>query len=379
MVDINQELQYYQPIDVDKLSGENAAIPDNIRNSIILYNKAIESLRISSEDIAVIELKKAVSMNPSFYEAINLLGICYLLIEDFAKAELMFERVALAEANGINAFRYLGIVAETVGVEEYSKLSGINLPASSDARDKSQSSNKNSRQSRRDYSGKSTGSNTRMNTLRYIAGFLIGVFICAVFVLSGGIDKNTTDLTVLNTQNETINKKYELLQTQYNNLDKELSLQKDLVKTANSKVDYYLLTNKLFEIYGLYSKKDYEGAADLLLLIKDTKYNDPAASFYTSLVSEVLPLAAKSAYDKGRSYLTSKNYTDAINIFQKVELYYKGFSEMDVVYYDIGRCYQALNDLTNADDAYQKVIDNFPDSQYAGYSAARIKEMGINP
>jgi len=45
----------------------------------VLYNKALEDFRAKSEDIAIIELKKAISLNPDFHEAMNLLGIFYII------------------------------------------------------------------------------------------------------------------------------------------------------------------------------------------------------------------------------------------------------------------------------------------------------------
>ena len=64
MINLKQELEGYAPInfkDVEKGAGD---IPDNVKNSIVLYNKALESLKSGSEDIAIIELKKAISMHP---------------------------------------------------------------------------------------------------------------------------------------------------------------------------------------------------------------------------------------------------------------------------------------------------------------------------
>jgi len=73
LINLGQELLNYPPINLANLAESNREIPDNIKNSIILYNKALESLRTNSEDIAIIELKKAISISPDFYEAMNLL------------------------------------------------------------------------------------------------------------------------------------------------------------------------------------------------------------------------------------------------------------------------------------------------------------------
>ena len=103
MIDIKTEIQDYKKINIDELVANGQVLAENIRNSIVLYNKAIESLSTGSEDIAMIELKKAVSLNPQFYEALNLLGICYNHINDNEKAAEIFNRVLKAENNGVKA------------------------------------------------------------------------------------------------------------------------------------------------------------------------------------------------------------------------------------------------------------------------------------
>ena len=110
MIDLRQEIQDYNIINLRDISQNESEIPDNIRNSIFLYNKAIESIRNGSEDIAIIELKKAISMNPHFNEAMNLLGLCYSYTKDNAKAAEAFDKVIKAEQNSVKALRYMSLM-----------------------------------------------------------------------------------------------------------------------------------------------------------------------------------------------------------------------------------------------------------------------------
>ena len=107
MIDFKKELQNYPPNDLNKLSESNPDMPDNIKNSIMLYNKALEKFRFGSEDIAIIELRKAISLNPDFYEAYNLLGVFYIYTKDYDNAAQVFKKVIEAEKNSIIALNYL--------------------------------------------------------------------------------------------------------------------------------------------------------------------------------------------------------------------------------------------------------------------------------
>ncbi|MDO8686407.1 MAG: tetratricopeptide repeat protein, partial [Clostridiales bacterium] len=107
MINIKAELVNFPPVNIKNLEGQASELSENYRNSITLYNKAIESIKTNSEDIAVIELKKCISLNPEFFEAYNLLGLCLINMKDSKRATEVFEKVITAEANGITAARYL--------------------------------------------------------------------------------------------------------------------------------------------------------------------------------------------------------------------------------------------------------------------------------
>jgi len=104
-------------IDLDKLSQANPNIPDNIKNSIVLYNKALEDFRAKSEDIAIIELKKAISLNPDFHEAMNLLGIFYMYIGENDKAAEVFQKLWMRkkQRNGDEIFKEIDSGYDPVG------------------------------------------------------------------------------------------------------------------------------------------------------------------------------------------------------------------------------------------------------------------------
>ena len=57
-MDLKAELSNFRTIDLDEFVREGEHIPDNVRNSVYLYNKAIEDLRTGSEDMAIIKLKR---------------------------------------------------------------------------------------------------------------------------------------------------------------------------------------------------------------------------------------------------------------------------------------------------------------------------------
>ena len=77
MINLRDELKNFAPVDLESILKINPDISEDYKTSVDLYNSALENLRFNSEDIAIIELKKAVALNPEFNEAVMLLGVCF--------------------------------------------------------------------------------------------------------------------------------------------------------------------------------------------------------------------------------------------------------------------------------------------------------------
>lgn len=107
MQNMNEELLSYKPIDMDDVEKKIGTIPEDIKNAFEMYNKALRDINNKNEDIAIIELKKAVSIYPAFYEAMNLMGICYMRMDDEENARRMFSKIIQMDDNSIRALRYL--------------------------------------------------------------------------------------------------------------------------------------------------------------------------------------------------------------------------------------------------------------------------------
>ena len=78
---------------------KNARLLEKYNDAINMYNKALRQFKQGSTDLALIQLKKAVSLNPNFVEAYNLLTAYYLSVNDKLRAK---EYISLAISAGLN-------------------------------------------------------------------------------------------------------------------------------------------------------------------------------------------------------------------------------------------------------------------------------------
>ena len=381
MMDIKAELNNFRAIDLDEIVRGGEVIPDNVRNSVYLYNKAIEDLRNNSEDMAAIKLKKAVALNPHFNEALNLLGVCYTFIGEKEKAAEAFSKVIRSESNSVYALSFMqrNKLTDVVPAEEGSGNPVLNLqqqpgePLKRIRKKKGKTlkpakpekplfdPNRNRRIAR----------NIARFAVGFLSGLLVGAFIYFMLPKPEPVQLPPVEEEIEAAVNEAkriFDQQYAALEAKYETAQKE---KEDAVKEA----DYYKAALRLYEIESLVGSKEYESAADMLMLMKTIEFRDAEKDKFDSLYEKVMPLAAKTAYDRGYREYNSKKYEDALKSFEKVRIYDPGYSKMDAALYYMGRCYQLLKDSRNAIALYQEIVDNYPSSWYVKNAKQRINEL----
>lgn len=371
MINLKQEILNYSSINLKNLAADEAEIPDDIKNSITLYNKAIESIRTDNEDIAIIELKKAISMNQNFHEAMNLLGICYSYTKEYVKAAEIFEKVIAAENNSIKALKYLGLLNsnETVGKAIDSKNRSYNNEIYNAKVKKSLSILDDIVNLKR---------NWKVDLKKYIIGFLLCAIIVAIFAFirykpeneyiissSNADSTSTSDNISSNTENVKI--------------AEELNKTQSDLKNAITQINYYKNSFKLYEIDALLTAKNYETAADMLVLLKSVNFIEPEKEKFDKLYSVIMNKAADKLKDEAWLLYKNKKYQEAIDKLTKMQLYGDSSTYMDFSFYCMGRCYIGLNDPMRAVEAFEKIISTYPNSQYIRYAQSRIKELKSIP
>lgn len=96
----------------------NAARLDTINQTIKKYNQALVYCKQDSKDLAVIQLKKVLSLNPRFIRAHQLLALLYIDIEQWEKAKRELEKCRRIDANNTQTLRYLKEVESMLNPDE---------------------------------------------------------------------------------------------------------------------------------------------------------------------------------------------------------------------------------------------------------------------
>ncbi|MDP4180626.1 MAG: tetratricopeptide repeat protein [Bacillota bacterium] len=369
MIDLKQELKNFPRIDIEKISESEQVVTENAKSAIVLYNKAIDSINAKSEDMAIIELKKAISLNPEFYEGMILLGLCYYYIKDFGKAKAILEKAMVNEKNGSVASRFYDMVIEK---EPLASRRELNKPASKEVKTSKPVENKKTKD-------KINLDFLKSNIIKYTACFLLGaviVSLCNIPIYLSKKEPNPVSKPVAVNPNDSIsNQKFLELQGKYQKLKVDYDALKNAKASLDDEVDYNNSLNKLNEIEELEKSRNYEAAADKLALLRDFKFKENDKKRYDNLYNTIMPIAASNAYNQGLSLCNSRKYKEAIEKLNKVRIYGTNWSYMDCALYKLGVSYENINNSKEAMDIFQTVIKSYPASPFAGYSQSRIKEI----
>ncbi|MCL1878209.1 MAG: hypothetical protein FWF80_05080 [Defluviitaleaceae bacterium] len=90
--------------------NKNARKLEGLNDAVDMYNQALEHIRHKSDDLAIIQLKKAVEINPRFVDALNLLTLCYLIQNERERAATAAERVLSLDIMNPVALNYYAII-----------------------------------------------------------------------------------------------------------------------------------------------------------------------------------------------------------------------------------------------------------------------------
>ena len=106
---------------------KNSRALEALSDAAAKYNQALVYLKQKSDDLAIIQLKKAIELNPHFVDALNLLTLCHLIQNNRDKAAASAERVLAIDIQNTIAHNYLSILNPN-RVRHDSRKAGPNRP-----------------------------------------------------------------------------------------------------------------------------------------------------------------------------------------------------------------------------------------------------------
>lgn len=360
---------------IDMIQSNQARL-DSINQTIKKYNQALLYCNQGSLDLAVIQLKKVLSLNPKLVRAHQLLALLYIAGEEWDKARKELYKCIQIDINNTTTMRYLKEVDHMLIPEEGTKLSVKKKSQTQDAV-KYQSGNETIIQPVNIKEPKSVSS-----LINIAIGIVIGLAIAGFLILPARIQaaKATIndELRVVSEQLDAKTATIDEMEQQVNELTEENARLKEEVEGYVGTDGALQATDRLLMAADAYlkNKEDILTISQYLDEI-DTESLGTAASesftaLYETLTAFIGPELAKTYYDQGYSDYKQEKYASAIPNLAKAYQYDETNGE--ALFY-LANSYRRNGNEDKAKEAYAQVIEAFPGTEKASRSKVYLAEI----
>lgn len=349
---------------------------DTINSAIKKYNQALKYIEQKSEDLAVIQLKKVISLNPNFVKAYCLLALCYIHDNNLAKAKKILLKVLSIDKSNYVALKYYEEITSQDPEEskEKEKIYAI---------DKKQEN----------YSIKAKPKKeSRINpsVLQFgyvIFGVVIGLLVAVFLIVPGKVKSKTKEADNLRKEILTKENEYDTLldslTSDKEKLQSDLDKKNEIAKQYEEKTANYEALENLQSAVAFYLDNNKEAAANKLYVVKSENLTSTSKQLYNKLRQEIYPIIAKNAftegsrlYSRGKSPVVEKNLNQAVTYFKTATKFASSddYFADDLLYYE-ARCHQLLGNNKEAINLFQKLIDQYPKSSFKTWSNNYLNQL----
>ena len=342
-----------------------------INNTIQNYNLALKYLEEGNGDLAIIELKKVVNLNPNYIRAYQLLGLLYIQHKQYSAAKKILSRALKLDRNNITTVRYMN---ELVGYSRQKRKGGdVEREKAAYVQIKDPNPIVIERTA-----GSYTDFNT--STLSFV-NILIGIIIGAAVVgllLVPSIQKTKASeynqaVVEYSSQISERNKEITSLQNQVDTLTDENDKLKNNMDSVGSQADSEQNDKRLIQAMKSYLDNDFVTAGTVLADVDKTLLDgQEAQDVYDFLLTKTRDTVVNQLYAEACEYYDQKDYMNAVTYFRKVLNLNPDSVE---AWYNMGRAYQYLTDFEQARNCYNTIINNYGDSDYADDARTYLSQI----
>ena len=347
---------------------------DSLNQTIKKYNQALYYCQQDSKDLAIIQLKKVLSMNTKFVRAHQLLALLYIDSEQWEKARRELVKCMDIDRNNTQTLYYMKEVERILTPDETGRVTKRKAEDSV----RYQSDNEIIIQPMGISEPKRSGAGTLLNMG---IGLLIGAaavyFLVVPAVKTNVQNQAQQDVAQIGNQ---IDEKNNMI-TSLENTNKDLQAENNRL---SEQLQQYVGTDGTLESMDILlataasymTERDAQKTAQSLEQIKESvvleETSENFRNLYEALVKAVGPEVAQASYDSGYASYQAQEYEEAAGSLQKAVDY---DPELSDAWYYLGRAYHLTDEKEKAVECYKKFVEMRPNTQRAGNAQRYIEEL----
>ena len=344
---------------------------ENINQTAKKYNQGLAYCLQDSEDLAVIQLKKVVAMNPKMIKAHQLLALLLMKEGRYDLARRYLRQAEKIDTNNTTTLRYLKECKNNLPKEDGRRRKGKDR----DDLVSYQSGNETIIQPRKKHDFSSATS----VILNLAIGIAIGVMITWFLVVPGIRQSEKSSANVsLSQANDAIAEKEQTILSLQNEID-ELESQIEAANQTSDDAQIVLTTYQQFlSAYIAYANGDTEGAGNALASVNTDYLDATGKNAYDAVAAQVQGDYLNTNYEAGYQAYQDGRLSEAIQDLLRVVNVDETYQEGDALYY-LAMSYRKNKDDANGVLYSQKIISHYPDTERAREALRYLDSLGVEP
>lgn len=358
---------------------DNPTELENTNQAIRKYNLALEAAKEQNDDLAIIQLRKVVSLHGNFLRALHLLSLLLIKTGDYDKARKYLLRAKSIDIANTTTLRYL---AE---IEREDPETDQNQGNYWDGHENGNAG--------KGIEVRSTYREDKPNVMVFVnllLGVLIGIAVVYYLIVptiktnireeydsqkvdySAELSSKTATITQQERKIDSLEKQVAELQEELNNVT---------VQTIEVEVgaEQYNAFFDAWKAYRTLKASDYTDeelenlALQLWSLDMNGVENQSALSILNEMRDDIYPKAARKIYKAGKALYDNADYDAAAGMLEAAVAFN---GENDAAMYYLGKSYQAVQNYEKAIYYYKMMIEVCPNSTLKEYIPQRLRECG---
>ncbi len=343
-----------------------------LNQTIKKYNQALLYCKQGSRDLAMIQLKKVLALNPKLVRGHQLLALLYIQEGRYDLAKISLRNAGRVDANNTTTLRYLREVNIMLhGGQPSQKNRG------KDKEEKLVAYQSGNETIIRPATFKDNSA--FLTILNIVVGVVVGVlitwFLIVPSVKQNAVSDARKEIREINENVSTKNQTIKTLENQISGLEGTIEQMKADGEASQSVLGMY---EQLLVACDAYAAENYEEAGAALESVDGAALAGKAAEVYQSVSVKINEKYIVTLFDQGESSYNRQDYGAAAEKLQKVVNLDESYDDWNAVYH-LARCYHNLEQKEQAVAYYQKLIEQKPGTERARNSQRYLEELGQSP
>lgn len=326
----------------------SAAQLENTNQTIKKFNQSLTYCHQGNYDLAVIQLKKVLALNPKLVKGHQLLALLYMREERYDLAMRSLRHAQKIDANNTNTMRY------EQECKEHLRANGKLKPVKEEEETVTY-------QSGNDIiirPAKFTDNTAIRTVVNLLIGAAIGIaVVCFLVVPEIRQRANSNASSQVVEANQTIATREQTIQSLEDEID-SLKQQVADAESATSSADEKTISySQLLRAYVSYAAEDFTSAGETMADINRELLDETAQGIYDEMLTQVESAMLDNSMNEGLSLYENKDYAAAIEKFKQIAETDPSYKNGQADFY-LAFAYNYMEDYPNALKWFKVTIDN---------------------